>query len=60
MSGGLFLVSLTEVSTSEKKKPGMPIPAQSGRQYYWIQEETEHTGEGDYEDAFLQKLELEE
>ena len=30
MSGGRFLVSLTEVSTSEKK-PGMPIPAQSGR-----------------------------
>ena len=48
------------MSTSEKKKPGMPIPAQSGRQYYCIQEETEHTGEEDYEDAFVQKLELEE
>ena len=31
MSGGRFLVSLTELSTSEKK-PGMPIPAQRGRQ----------------------------
>ena len=31
MSGGRFLVSLTEVSTSEKKT-GMPIPVQNGRQ----------------------------
>ena len=31
MSGGRFLVSLTEVCTSEKK-PGMPIPAQNERQ----------------------------
>ena len=31
MSDGRFLVILIEVSTSEKK-PGMPIPAQSGRQ----------------------------
>ena len=52
MSGGRFLVSLTEVSTSGKK-PGMPIPAQSGRQLYWMQEEPEHTGEGDYVDAFV-------
>ena len=27
---------------------------------YWIQEEPEHTGEGDYVDAFVQKLELNE
>ena len=32
MRGGRFLVSLTEGCTSEKKKTGMPIPAQSGRQ----------------------------
>ena len=57
MSGGRFLVSLTEVFTSEKK-PGMPITAQNGRQYYWMQEEPEHTGEGDYVDAFVQKFEL--
>ena len=38
----------------------MPIPAQSGRQLYWIQEEPEHPGEGDYVDAFVQKLELDE
>ena len=38
----------------------MSIPAHSGRQYYWIEEEPEHTGEGDYVDAFVQKLELDE
>ena len=27
---------------------------------YWMQEEPEHTGEGDYVDAFVQKLELDE
>ena len=58
MSDGRFLVSLTEVFTSEKK-PGMPIPVQVGDNY-WIQEEPEHTGEGDYFDAFVQKLELDE
>ena len=31
ISGGRFLLSLTQLSTSEKK-PGMPIPAQNGRQ----------------------------
>ena len=31
ISGGRFLVSLTEVSTSEKKT-GMPIPVQNGKQ----------------------------
>ena len=54
MSGGRFLVSLTEVSTSEKKtlfKVG---------DNYWMQEEPEHTGEGDYVDAFVQILELDE
>ena len=38
----------------------MPIPAQSGDNHYWMQEEPEHTGEGDYVDAFVQKLELDE
>ena len=32
MSGGRFLVSLTEVSTSEKNLVCMPIPVQNGRQ----------------------------
>ena len=59
MSGGRFLVSLTKVSTSEKK-PSMPIPVQSGRQLLLDAEEPEHTGEGDYVDAFVQKLELDE
>ena len=27
---------------------------------YWMQEEPEHIGEGDYVDAFAQKLELDE
>ena len=27
---------------------------------YWMQEEPEHAGEGDYVDAFVQKLELDE
>ena len=27
---------------------------------YWMQEEPEHTGEGDYVDAFVQELELDE
>ena len=31
-----------------------------GDNYYWMQEEPEHTGEGDYVDAFVQKLELDE
>ena len=59
MSGGRFLVSLTEVSSSEKK-PGMPIPAQCGRQlldlHYWMQEEPEHTGEGGLCGCFCSKI----
>ena len=31
-----------------------------GDNYYWMQEEPEHTGERDYVDAFVQKLELDE
>ena len=34
----------------------MPIPVQSGRHYYWMQEEPEHSGEGDYVDAFIKKI----
>ena len=58
MSGGGFLVSLTEVSTSEKK-----LAVQSLLKVTitgWMQEEPEHTGEGDYVDAFVQKLDLDE
>ena len=53
MSGGRFLVSLVEVSTSEKN-----LCSKKGDNYYWMQEEPEHTCEGDYVDAFLQKFEL--
>ena len=61
MRGGRFLVSLTEVSASEKKKPGMPIPAQSGRQYNTGCKKNLNTqARGDYVDAFVQKLELDE
>ena len=58
MSGGRFLVSLREVSTPEKNI-GKPIFAQIGRQYYRMQEELKLTG-GDFVDAFVQKLELDE
>ena len=58
MSGGRFLVSLTEVSTSEKKLACRSLFKVGDN--YWIQEEPEHTGEGDYVDVFVQKLELDE
>ena len=29
-----------------------------GDNYYWMQEEPEHAGEGDYVDAFVQNFEL--
>ena len=56
MSGGRFLGSLTEVSTSEKKMAGRSL-LEVGDNYYWMQEEP---GEEDYVDAFVQKLELDE
>ena len=58
MSGGRFLVSLTEVCTSEKKNLACRSLLKVGDNYYWMQEEPEHTGEGDYVDAFVQKFEL--
>ena len=57
MSGGRFLVSLTEVSTSEKNLVCRFL-IKMGDNYYWMQEEPEHTGEGDYVDAFVQNFEL--
>ena len=57
MSGGRFLVSLTEVSTSEKNLVCRFL-FKMGDNYYWMQEEPEHTGEGDYVDAFVQNFEL--
>ena len=56
MSGGRFLVSLTVVCTSEKNLPCRSLLKMGGN--YWIQEEPEHTGEGDYVDAFVQNFEL--
>ena len=58
MSGGRFLVSLTAVSTSEKNLECRSLLKVGDN--YWMQEEPEHTGEGDYVDAFVQKLELDE
>ena len=52
------LASLTEVSTSEKNLSCRSLLKVGDN--YWIQEEPEHTGEGDYVDAFVQKLELDE
>ena len=56
MSRGRFLVSLTEVSTSEKKLVCLFLFKVGDN--YWMQEEPEHTGEGDYVDAFVQNFEL--
>ena len=56
MSDGRFLVSLTEVSTSEKNLVCRSLLKVGDN--YWMQEEPEDTGEGDYVDAFVQKLEL--
>ena len=43
MSGGRFLVSLTEVSTSEKNLACRSLPKVGDN--CWIQEEPEHTGD---------------
>ena len=56
-SGGRFLVSLTEVSTSEKNLVCRCL-LKEGDNYYWMQEEPEHTGLGDYVEAFVQNFEL--
>ena len=56
MSGGRFFVSLSEVSTSEKNLACRSLLKVGDN--YRMQEEPEHTGEGDYVDAFVQKLEL--
>ena len=56
MRGGRFIVSLTEVSTSEKNLALRSLLKVGDN--FWMQEEPEHTGEGDYVDAFVQKLEL--
>ena len=57
MSGGRFLVSLTEVSTSEKNLVCRFLFKVGDN--YWMQEEPEHTGEGGlYVDAFVQNFEL--
>ena len=58
MSDGRFLVSLTKVSTSEKILACRSLFKVGDN--YWMQEEPEHTGEGDYVDAFVQKLDLDE
>ena len=60
MSGGRFLVSLTEVSTSEKNLACRSLLKVGDNNNYWMQEEPEHPGEGDYVDAFVQKFELDE
>ena len=52
MSGGRFLVGLTEVCTSEKNLVCRSLLKVGDN--YWMQEEPEHTGKGDYVDAFVQ------
>ena len=56
MSGGRFLVSLTEVSTSEKNLACRSL-LKVGDNNYWMQE-PKRTGEGDHVDAFVQNFEL--
>ena len=56
MSGGRFLVSLTEVCTSEKNLACRSLLKVGDN--YWMQEEPEHPDEGDYVDAFVQNFEL--
>ena len=60
MSGGRFLVSLTEVSTSEKIWHADPCSKWETIIITGCKKKPEHTGEGDYLDAFVQKLELDE
>ena len=54
MSGGRFLVSLTEVSTSEKKLVCRFLFKMGDN--YWMQEEPEHTGEGGLCGCFCSKF----
>ena len=54
MRGGRFLVSLTEVCISEKNLVFRFLLKVGDN--YWMQEEPEHTGEGDYVDAFVTKI----
>ena len=58
MSGGRFLVSLTELSTLEKNLACRSLLKVGDN--CWMQEEPEHTGKGDYVDVFVEKLELDE
>ena len=43
-----------------KKKLACRSLLKVGDNYYWMQDEPEHTDEGDYVDAFVQKLEFDE
>ena len=54
MSGDGFLVSLTEVSTSEKSLACRSLLKVGDN--HWMQEEPEHPGEGDNLDAFVQTI----
>ena len=55
MSDGRFLVSLTEVSTLEKNLACRSLH-KVGDNYYWMQEEPEHTGEGGLCGCFCSKF----
>ena len=54
MSDGRFLVSLTEVSTSEKNLSCRSLLKVGDN--YWMQEEPEHTGEGGICGCFCSKI----
>ena len=59
MSGGRFLVSLTEVSTSEKKTWDTD-PCSKWETITGCKKNLNTQARGDYVDAFVQKLELDE
>ena len=59
MSGGRFLVSLTEVSTSEKKT-WHADPCTKWKTITGCKKNLNTQARGDYVDAFVQKLELDE
>ena len=60
MSGGRFLASLTEVSTSEKTWHADPCSKWETNIITGCKKNLNTHGEGDYVDAFVQKLELDE
>ena len=56
MSGGRFLESLREMSTSEKIVACQSLLKVGDN--YWMKEEPKHPDKGDYVDAFVQTIKV--